>query len=38
MRPPSPPPFTPYSVKGESVSTWPISMRGTACAGAAFLL
>jgi hypothetical protein len=25
-------------VKGEGVSTWPISMRGTACAGAAFLL
>ena len=25
MRPPSPPPLTPYSVKGDGVSTWPIS-------------
>ena len=32
MRPPSPPPFTPYSVKGEGVSTCPISMRGTSWA------
>ena len=26
MRPPSPPPLMPYSVKGDGVSTWPTRM------------
>src|SRR5262249_4222990 len=32
MRPPSPPPFTPYSVNGDGASPLPISMRGASCA------